>query len=72
MKTVLIWLSLFFVVACTAPVVQPIADVPEEAQDADGVGGATAKVTVAKWLGQAVLQAITNITIQIKVEKNVN
>lgn len=41
---------------------------PEEVQDADGVGGATGKVEVAKWLGRLILQAVTNVTVQIKVE----
>lgn len=44
-------------------------DLPEEAQDADGVGGATAKVEFAKWLGQVILQAVTNITVNVKIEK---
>lgn len=51
--------------ACAAP-----ANLPEEAQDADGVGGATAKVEFAKWLGQVILQAVTNITVNVKVEKS--
>lgn len=54
-----------FLAACAAPV-----DLPEEAQDADGVGGATAKVEAAKWLGSALLQLITNTTINIKIDNS--
>lgn len=43
-------------------------DLPPEVQDADGVGGATGKVEVVKWLGRLILQAVTNVTVQIKVE----
>ena len=50
--------------ACTTPP----KDLPDEAKDADGVGGATAKVEVVKWLGTAILQLITNTPINIKVD----
>lgn len=53
------------VTACAAP-----PDLPEEAQDADGVGGATAKVEFVKWLGQLILTAVANVTVNVKVEKN--
>lgn len=49
--------------ACATPV-----DLPEEVQDADGIGGATAKVEFVKWLGQVILQAVTNITVNVKIE----
>jgi hypothetical protein len=52
-------------VACTT--ITP--DIPEEARDADGVGGATAKVEIVKWLGQVILQAVTNITVNVKIER---
>ena len=41
---------------------------PEEVQDADGVGGATAKVEFVKWLGHLLLTAVGNVTINVKVE----
>jgi len=53
--------------ACATPV-----DLPEEVQDADGIGGATAKVEVMKWLGQVILQAVTNITVNVKIERTGN
>lgn len=52
------------VTACAVP----IRDLPEEVQDADGIGGATAKVEFVKWLGQVILQAVTNITVNVKIE----
>lgn len=51
------------VAACAAPI-----DLPEEAQDADGIGGATAKVEFIKWMGQLILTAVGNITVNVKVE----
>lgn len=45
-------------------------DLPPEVQDADGVGGATAKVEFTKWLGQVILQAVTNITVNVKIQKD--
>jgi hypothetical protein len=56
---------IFLLTACATPV-----NLPDEVKDADGVGGATAKVEFAKWLGQVILQAVTNITVNVKVEKN--
>ena len=41
---------------------------PEEVQDADGIGGATGKVEVVKWLGKLIMTAVTNVTVQVKVE----
>lgn len=52
-----------FLAACAAPI-----DLPEEAQDADGIGGATAKVEFIKWMGQLILTAVGNITVNVKVE----
>ncbi len=43
-------------------------DLPEEVQDADGIGGATGKVEVVKWLGKLIMTAVTNVTVQVKVE----
>ena len=51
------------VTACATP-----PDLPEEVQDADGVGGATAKVEFVKWLGQLLLTAVGNVTINVKVD----
>ena len=51
------------VTACATP-----PDLPEEAQDADGVGVATAKVEFVKWLGQLLLTAVGNVTINVKVD----
>lgn len=69
MKTILLCFVLLLAPSCSSV---PPQEIPEEAKDADGVGGATAKSEVAKWFGKALLQAITNITIQIKVDKNVD
>ena len=43
-------------------------DLPEEVQDADGIGGATGKVEVVKWLGKLIMTAVTNVTVNVKVE----
>jgi hypothetical protein len=56
---------------CAQP--QPAAqtaqtDMPAEAVDADGTGGAVATAPVARWLGRALLQLITNTNVDIKVE----
>lgn len=61
MKRYLVIVAL--VTACATP-----PDIPEEAQDADGVGGATAKVDFVKWLGQLLLTAVGNVTINVKVD----
>lgn len=61
MKRLIVIVAL--VTACATP-----PDLPEEAQDADGVGGATAKVEFVKWLGQLLLTAVGNITVNVKVE----
>lgn len=62
MKYLLIF---YMLTACASPV-----DVPEEARDADGVGGATGKVAAAKWLGQVILQLVTNTNFEVKIEKS--
>jgi hypothetical protein len=51
------------VVACTT--IEPL---PEEVQDADGIGGATAKVEFVKWLGQLILVTVGSIKLNISVE----
>jgi len=52
------------VVACTTA--KP--DLPEEAQDMDGNGAAMVKMSFVQWLGQLVLTAVTNVTVNVKVE----
>jgi hypothetical protein len=52
------------VVACTT--IKP--DLPEEAQDMDGNGAAMVKMSFVQWLGQLVLTAVTNVTVNVKVE----
>ena len=61
-----LWLipALCIVVACTT--IKP--DLPEEAQDADGNGAAMVKMSFVQWLGQLVLTAVTNVTVNVKVE----
>ena len=61
-----LWLipALCIVVACTTT--KP--DLPEEAQDADGNGAAMVKMSFVQWLGQLVLTAVTNVTVNVKVE----
>ena len=54
------------VVACAT--IEPL---PEEVQDADGIGGATAKVEFVKWVGQLILTTIGVFNINIKVETEV-
>ena len=51
------------VTACAAP-----PDIPEEARDADGHGAAMVKMSFVQWLGQLVLTAVTNVTVNVKVE----
>jgi hypothetical protein len=51
------------VVACTT--IEPL---PEEVQDADGIGGATAKVEFVKWLGQLILVTVGSIKLNVNVE----
>ena len=51
------------VTACAAP-----PNIPEEAQDADGNGAAMVKMSFVQWLGQLVLTAVTNVTVNVKVE----
>jgi hypothetical protein len=51
------------VVACTT--IEPL---PEEVQDADGIGGATAKVEFVKWLGQLILVTVASIKLNVNVE----
>ena len=51
-------------VACTT--IKP--DLPEEAQDSDGNGAAMVKMSFVQWLGQLVLTAVTNVTVNVKVE----
>ena len=60
------WLipALCIVVACTT--IKP--DLPEEAQDMDGNGAAMVKMSFVQWLGQLVLTAVTNVTVNVKVE----
>jgi hypothetical protein len=61
-----LWLipALCIVVACTT--IKP--DLPEEAQDMDGNGAAMVKMSFVQWLGQLVLTAVTNVTVNVKVE----
>jgi hypothetical protein len=51
------------VVACTT--IEPL---PEEVQEADGIGGATAKVEFVKWLGQLILVTVASIKLNVNVE----
>ncbi len=51
------------VTACATP-----PDIPEEAQDADGNGAAMVKMSFVQWLGQLVLTAVGNVTVNIKVD----
>ena len=51
------------VTACAAP-----PDIPEEARDADGNGAAMVKMSFVQWLGQLVLTAVGNVTVNIKVD----
>jgi hypothetical protein len=51
------------VTACAAP-----PDIPEEAQDMDGNGAAMVKMSFVQWLGQLVLTAVGNVTVNIKVD----
>jgi hypothetical protein len=51
------------VVGCAAP-----PDIPEEAQDMDGNGAAMVKMSFVQWLGQLVLTAVGNVTVNIKVD----
>jgi hypothetical protein len=51
------------VVACST--IKP--DLPEEAQDMDGNGAAMVKMSFVQWLGQLVLTAVGNVTVNIKV-----
>jgi hypothetical protein len=53
------------VTACAAP----IRDIPEEARDMDGNGAALVRLSFVQWLGQVVLQAVTNITVNVKIER---
>jgi hypothetical protein len=50
-------------VACAT--IEPL---PEEVQDADGIGGATAKVEFVKWLGQLILVTVASIKLNVNVE----
>jgi hypothetical protein len=61
-----LWLipALCIVVACTT--IKP--DLPEEAQDSDGNGAAMVKMSFVQWLGQLVLTAVDNVTVNIKVD----
>jgi len=61
-----LWLipALCIVVACTT--IKP--DIPEEARDADGNGAAMVKMSFVQWLGQLVLTAVGNVTVNIKVD----
>lgn len=52
------------VTACAAP----IKDIPEEARDMDGHGAAMVKISVIQWLGQLILTAVGNVTVNIKVD----
>jgi hypothetical protein len=51
------------VTACATP-----PDIPEEARDADGNGAAMVKMSFVQWLGQLVLTAVGNVTVNIKVD----
>ena len=51
------------VTACATP-----PDIPEEAKDMDGNGAAMVKMSFVQWLGQLVLTAVTNVTVNVKVE----
>ena len=51
------------VTACATP-----PDIPEEARDMDGNGAAMVKMSFVQWLGQLVLTAVTNVTVNVKVE----
>ena len=51
------------VTACATP-----PDIPEEARDADGHGAAMVKMSFVQWLGQLVLTAVTNVTVNVKIE----
>jgi hypothetical protein len=51
------------VTACATP-----PDIPEEAQDMDGNGAAMVKMSFVQWLGQLVLTAVGNVTVNIKVD----
>ena len=53
------------VTACATPV-----DLPDEVKDADGIGGATAKVEFVKWVGQLILTTIGVFNIKIEVKND--
>jgi hypothetical protein len=61
-----LWLIPAFCIVVACSTIKP--DLPPEVEDADGIGGATAKVEFVKWLGQLILTAIGNITVNVKVE----
>ena len=54
--------------ACLVVACATIEPLPEEVQDADGIGGATAKVEFVKWLGQLILVTVASIKLNISVE----
>lgn len=70
MKTPLAILAVCLLVACaSAPVVQPVHE------DGTEVGAATAKISIIRWIGYAILQLIENtkINVDVKVDdKNEN
>lgn len=56
------------VTGCAAP----HQDIPEEARDMDGHGAAMVKMSFVQWLGQLVLTAVGNITVNVKIEGEKN
>lgn len=64
-----LWLipAICLVVACTT--IEPL---PDEVQDADGIGGASGKVEIVKWVGQLILTTIGVFNVNIKIERTDN
>jgi hypothetical protein len=63
MKTPLAIFAVCLLVACaSAPVVQPVHE------DGTEVGAATAKVSVLRWIGVAILRLIENTKINVDVK----
>jgi hypothetical protein len=59
--------AIFLVVACTT--IEPL---PEEVREADGIGGASGKVEIVKWVGQLILTTIGVFNVNIKIERTGN